>query len=116
MLAVMPALMFMLALPIQAGCAWWVSLAARHAANTAANEAGALDGSDAAATDAAVARLHALVPGLVDGVPRVTIRRSASTVEVRVSTRISHMIPGLFDHASATEVEPMQRFVPAGEP
>jgi Flp pilus assembly protein TadG len=113
MLAVWPVFTLAVMLPLRGGLSGWVSLAARHAANAAADEAASYGGSDQAAISAAQVRLGELAPpGLVSGSPEVTITRTASTVKVTVSTHLRYtFFVGRFKTASATEVESIQRFV-----
>lgn len=112
LLAVMPVLALMLALPLRAALSGWVNLSARHAANEAADEAASFGGTDDRAVAIGEARLRALAPrSILAGPASVTVDRSASRVRVTVSTGMCYTFLGLFSTTSASVYEPVQRFV-----
>ena len=100
---------------LQAGLSFYGSLVCRFAADAAIDAATTIDGTEGAALAEAEQRLDAFDSRVFLGRPSVTVTRTATTAEVRITGSVYHVIPRLFDTAGATIVQPVQRFRPPGE-
>lgn len=111
-LLVSPVLFGAFLICLQAAISFHATMVCRFAADAAVERAASADGTVDAARVEAANRLDVLGTRLFEENPTVTVSRSATLAEVRVSGPVYHLVPGLFDQAAATATQPVQRFRP----
>lgn len=114
-LASSPVVFAILMTILQAGLSFFGSVLCRFAADAALDAATTVDGTESAARAQAELRLGAFGSRVFSGRPTIEVRRTATAAEVRIRGPVYHLIP-LFDSASATVSQPVQRFRPPDEP
>jgi Flp pilus assembly protein TadG len=108
----MPAVLFMTMLVVQAGVYWNTQQRATAAAKQAANAAAMTTGTEATGMEAGQ---NFLEGATIEGA-HVDVDRGPEEVTATVTGDVAQVVPGVHFTVTAVEVVPVERFIPENEP
>jgi Flp pilus assembly protein TadG len=107
----MPIVLFMVMLVVQAGVYWNTQQRATAAAKRAAQAAALTTGTEASGLAAA----ETFLDGAAIENPRVQVERGFDEVEVTVTGTAEQVVPGIVFTVTAVETVPVERFIAEDE-
>jgi len=108
----MPAVLFMTMLVVQAGVYWNTQQRATAAAKRAAATASLTTGTEASGQEAA----RDFLEGATIRGAQVRVDRGADEVTATVTGDVARVVPGITFEVTAVETMPVERFIPENEP
>lgn len=108
----MPAVLFMTMLVVQAGVYWNTQQRATAAAKRAAATASLSTGTEASGEQAGWDFLE----GATIRQPDVQVQRGPDEVTATVTGQVAQLVPGVTFEVTAVETMPVERFIPENEP
>jgi Flp pilus assembly protein TadG len=107
----MPIVLFMVMLVVQAGVYWNTQQRATAAAKRGAQAAALTTGTEASGQQAA----QTFLDGAAINDPEIDVQRGFETVEVTVTGSAEQVVPGIVFTVTAVETAPVERFIPEDE-
>jgi Flp pilus assembly protein TadG len=108
----MPIVLFMVMLVVQAGVYWNTQQRAAAAAKRGAQAAALTTGTEASGIHAA----QVFLDGAAIDEPEIDVQRGFDQVEVTVTGTAQQVVPGITFQVTAVETAPVERFIPENEP